>query len=263
MSNKKLLLLLFILTIPFANFSFAEDVSFDEGGKYEEGEEDSIFTYGAEISFASQYIWRGIELSDGIVLQPDAWISAYGFTFEVWGNYVLNNEPNQWEFNEIDLIPYYEYEWNNLTLQTGFEIFFYPNVDDEPSTVEFTAGLSYSIFENFNIFTKHYFDIGEYNGAYYGTAGIGYQGEPEIVPFYIDSSIKLGWANSEFNEVNLEVSESALNVIIADLSIYYYPLDYLYLRPHIQFSSLLDDSLRDAADSPTIVSGGIAVGVEY
>jgi len=227
-----------------------------------EEEEYSNITYGAEIDFASQYIWRGIELSDGVVLEPAAWIQAYGLYFEVWGNFVLNDEADQGEFNEIDLISYYELAWNNFTLEPGFEAFLYHDAD-EPSTLELTIGFSYFIIDQFSIFTKHYFDVAEYEGSYFGTAGVGFERELESLPFYLDSSLKLGWGNSDFNEVNIEVSESALNVIIADLSVYYYPLEYLYLRPHIQFSALLDDDLRDAVDNPTIVSGGIAVGVEF
>ena len=49
-----------------------------------EEEEYSNITYGAEIDFASQYIWRGIELSDGVVLEPAVWIQAYSLYFEVW-----------------------------------------------------------------------------------------------------------------------------------------------------------------------------------
>ena len=235
----------------------------DEYPEAEEAEEKeySNITYGAEIAFASQYIWRGIELSDGVVLEPAAWIQAYGLYFEVWGNFFLE-DADQGEPNEIDLISYYELEWNNFTLEPGFEAFLYPD-NDEPSTLELTIGLSYSMLDQFSIFTKHYFDVAEYQGPYFGTVGVSFERELESLPFYIDSSLKLGWGNSDFNEVNIEVSESALNVIIADLSVYYYPLDHLYLRPHIQFSALLDDDLRDAVDNPTIVSGGIAVGVEF
>ena len=235
----------------------------DEYPEAEEAEEKeySNITYGAEIAFASQYIWRGIELSDGVVLEPAAWIQAYGLYFEVWGNFFLE-DADQGEPNEIDLISYYELVWNNFTLEPGFEAFLYPDAD-EPSTLELTIGLSYSILDQFSIFTKHYFDVAEYQGSYFGTVGVGFERELESLPFYIDSSLKLGWGNSDFNEVNIEVSKSALNVIIADLSVYYYPLDHLYIRPHIQFSALLDDDLRDAVDNPTIVSGGIAVGVEF
>lgn len=74
----------------------------DEYPEAEEKEYSNI-TYGAEIAFASQYIWRGIELSDGVVLEPAAWIQAYGLYFEVWGNFFLE-DANQGEPNEIDLI---------------------------------------------------------------------------------------------------------------------------------------------------------------
>ena len=60
----------------FLLFSIAITAFSDEYPEAEEKEYSNI-TYGAEIDFASQYIWRGIELSDGVVLEPAVWIKIH------------------------------------------------------------------------------------------------------------------------------------------------------------------------------------------
>src|SRR5918996_4671142 len=63
---------------------------------------DEGFSLGFEADFASQYVWRGIALSQGPVLQPSLWLTLGGATFWAWGTFVLNDEPNQGQLNEVD-----------------------------------------------------------------------------------------------------------------------------------------------------------------
>jgi len=43
-------------------------------------------TIGADAAFNSAYNWRGLSLTNKPVIQPDLWLSAYGFTAGVWAN---------------------------------------------------------------------------------------------------------------------------------------------------------------------------------
>jgi hypothetical protein len=43
-------------------------------------------TIGADAAFNSAYNWRGLSLTNKPVIQPDLWLSAYGFTGGVWAN---------------------------------------------------------------------------------------------------------------------------------------------------------------------------------
>ena len=40
----------------------------------------SELSFGAELDGNSRYVWRGLALSSGPVLQPSAWVSLAGFT---------------------------------------------------------------------------------------------------------------------------------------------------------------------------------------
>lgn len=43
-------------------------------------------TIGADAYLNSQYIWRGLTFTNKPVIQPDVWVSAYGFTVGAWAN---------------------------------------------------------------------------------------------------------------------------------------------------------------------------------
>ncbi|HEX3036561.1 MAG TPA: TorF family putative porin [Thermodesulfobacteriota bacterium] len=242
-----------ITLIPLNSFS-------EENADYLQ-EEDQIFNFGTEIDFNSRYVWRGIALSEGAVMQPSVWISAFNFTFYIWGNFILNDEPNQGEFNEIELILYYSREWGKVTFEPFVVYYVYPNQEDVPSTGEVTLNLYYS-FGPFNIFTSHTFDFVEYEGSYFGDAGLSYEHQLSST-LTLEASSSFGWASSEFNSVNIGLSKSAFNFAGGNLSLTYYPKEFLYFRPHIEFSAIVDGELRDQLDDPTILNVGVAVGMEF
>jgi hypothetical protein len=223
--------------------------------------ENWVFAYGGELDFNSRYVWRGIALSDGPVMQPSVWVSAFDLTLEIWGNFVFNDEPNQGEFNEINLILYYSREWKDITIEPSVIVYVYPNQEDAPATAEALLTLSYPIGP-INVFTDQIFDFVEYGGSYFGDAGLYYQHEfkPELL---LDFSTSLGWASAEFNKVNIGLSKKALNVLGGGLSLTYYPKEFLYIRPHAELSSILDGDLRDELDDPTILNVGLAIGMEF
>ncbi|HSE84271.1 MAG TPA: hypothetical protein VLB01_06965 [Thermodesulfobacteriota bacterium] len=242
-----------ITLIPVNGFS-------EEGADYLQGG-GQIFNFGTEIDFNSRYVWRGIALSEGAVMQPSVWVSAFNFTFYIWGNFVLNDEPNQGEFNEVELILYYSRGWGNITFEPFIVYYVYPNQEDVPSTAEFTLSLYYSL-GSFNVFTSHTFDFVEYKGSYFGDAGLSY--ERQLSPsLTLEASGSLGWASSEFNSVNIGLSKNALNFAGANLSLTYYPNGFLYIRPHVELSAIVDGELRDQLEDPTILNAGVAIGLEF
>ncbi len=41
---------------------------------------------GTDVAFNSHYVWRGLTYTNKFVIQPDVWLSAYGFTAGGWAN---------------------------------------------------------------------------------------------------------------------------------------------------------------------------------
>jgi hypothetical protein len=226
-----------------------------------EAEEEKILDAGVEFDFVSRYVWRGIYLSDGAVWQPSAWLSKWGFTPSVWTNFVLNNETNQGEFNEIDLTLTYSYETHGFTVEPGFIYYFFPNTG-VASTGEFFLTLAYQIYGPLSVFTTHYVDVKEIKGAYYGLFGIGVdQDIGELFTF--SSSAAVSWGSGKHNNGYYGVSQTAANVLTFDISFNCKPHKNVYVRPHFQYGVLLDSSIRNATGEPNLFSVGVAVGYEY
>lgn len=232
----------------------------ETGDKLIPAEEEGGVGWGVEADFVSQYVWRGIELSEGPVLQPSMWLSWRGATFSVWGNFVLNDEPGQGQLNEIDFTLGYGFERQGFFAGPLLLFYLYPN-QDTPATGEAAAVLGFQRGP-FKIFSAQIFDMIASPGAYFGLFGGSFEHEfHEKLSF--KTSAGFAWANAEFNETNFEVASFALNLFVWNLEFSWAVAGPLYLRPHMKVSILIDEDLRDSVEHPNLVSGGLAVGVEF
>jgi hypothetical protein len=222
---------------------------------------DSSVTFGAEADFNSRYVWRGIPFSDGAVMQSSVWVSASDFSLTLWNNFVLNHEPNHGQANEYDLTLGYYKEWDKFSIEPSLNYYWYPNQEEAPSTGELIVKLAYSI-NSIELFTTQNVDIKEYPGAYFGDIGVGYSRDLNSV-LTLEGSISLGWGSAKFNNTYLEISKTALNVIQGQVSLTYQPENWVYIRPHLAVSTILDSELRQQLDHPTLFYGGIAIGKEF
>ncbi|HEX5034110.1 MAG TPA: hypothetical protein VFW62_06485 [bacterium] len=262
MRNGLALLLILLLFAPgMARAEEASPVySGETGDKLIPAEEGEGVSWGLEADFVSQYVWRGIALSEGPVLQPSAWLSCQGAIVSVWGNFVLNDEPNQGQLNEIDFTLGYGYRYKDLFVGSLFLFYLYPH-QDVAATGEGSVILGYQRGP-FTVFTIHLFDMIAAPGAYFGVAGGAFEWELHE-KLSIKTSAGIGWANAAFNETNFEVSKFAANVFVGNLEFTWSVKGPLYLRPHMKVSVLLDESLRNSVDEATLINGGLAVGVEF
>jgi len=129
----------------------------------------------------------------------------------------------------------------------------------DPHTGEVSVKLSYPV-GRLTTFTSHTFDFVAYRGAYFGDVGLSYERKLGRSALLM-SSVNLGWASSKFNEVYIGVPNRAFNLAGAELSLTYHPTEKIYLRPHVEFSHILDGRLRRGlrrqATAPTIA--GVSV----
>jgi hypothetical protein len=217
-------------------------------------------SYGSAVDFNSRYIWRGIPLSKGGVLQPSAWTSAKGFTFQAWSNWVLAREQNQHRFDEVDFTGSYKKTWKTLDIEPSLVSYLFPNQDDEPDTAETALKLTYPVGP-IALFTNQHVDIAAHLRAYFGEAGFDWKHEFSS-RFSIDLPFSLGWASARFNEANLNVSKTALNVASGTLALQWSLTPRLTFSPHVDFSVLLDRDLRGANVEATFVTGGCSISWE-
>ena len=227
-------------------------------------EEDHSLSLGAETDFTSGYVWRGLLLDDGPIMQPSAWISKSRFTFAVWTSLPLTKTSESTHLNASTLTLSYDRDWKKLTIEPSIESYFNlraEDSDDDPNTMEGSLKLSYPAGP-LRVFTSHAFDVLAYRGAYFGEAGLDYEGHI-WKNATLAISLQSGWASSKFNDIYIGLSKRTLNFIGAEGSLSYYWRPYLYFRPHFKFSNIADRRLREYLDSPTINSFGLAMGVEF
>jgi hypothetical protein len=221
----------------------------------------SELSLGAELDANSRYVWRGLALSEGLVLQPSVWASLAGFTLTPWANFAFGESGAPAGFNELDVTFDYSRDVLNLTVNPSLSLYSYPNQDDAPPTGELTLALSHPVGP-VSIFTDHSLDLIAAPGAYFGDVGLSY--ETDLIPgLTAEASAYAGWGSARFNEFSIGVKRAALNVAGADLALSWSPGGLFYLRPHAALSVLLDRELRAEVSSTSLIAGGLAVGREF
>jgi len=96
--------------------------------------DDDKPTIDASVSFMSQYIWRGQELSrDSLIVEPSFTIGYKGFAANVWQNV----DTNYWDtsndadnLNETDTTVSYSHDFGNFGLEIGYIWYSLVQTDD-------------------------------------------------------------------------------------------------------------------------------------
>ncbi|HPQ81864.1 MAG TPA: hypothetical protein PLZ86_09120, partial [bacterium] len=117
--------------------------------------------------------------SRGPVWQPSATAELYGLGLNVWSNFVINDEANQWQFNEVDFTTYYTAHVGNLTIHPYFTFMVFPNgdansLDYTPAPViEGNLYVHYNLGD-FDLFGRMRARIKQVAGQVYANVGVGY-----------------------------------------------------------------------------------------
>ena len=105
----------------------------------------------------SNYVWRGIRLSEGPAYQSSVTVASRGFSLNVWGNFDFNSG----RFNETDLTFSYGRDLKKLSVETG--LIHYGIIDGHDSD-EMYAGLTADFPLEPSL--KAFFDINAGKGAF-------------------------------------------------------------------------------------------------
>jgi hypothetical protein len=129
-------------------------------------QDESPVSASADVSFFSQYIWRGYALSDSdVVIQPSATVSYKGVSFNLWGN-LDTKDPftNDSSFNETDMTLSYSRSFDKVSVGAGY-IYYALEGED---TQEFFVSLgvdtilspTLTIYRDIDTFPGWYFNLG-------------------------------------------------------------------------------------------------------
>jgi len=219
--------------------------------------------FSVHMDFYSRYVWRGFAASQGPVWQPSFTFSFYGVGISVWANFVMGNEPNQGEFNEVDFYLFYHRKVKNLVIDASLLNVLYPGVnslsDDAGNpSLEFDLLLSYALgpIDVFSFLAVRFISA---PGSIYWEGGLGYQ---KKLPknFILQTSALVAVGDGRFNEFHVAPGVGTqLNLFEFNLSFDWMPYRGVHLVPSVQVSTLLPQAIRDQIDhDPTIVRGGLS-----
>ena len=125
----------------------------------------------ASVSYMTQYVWRGLVLSDAGVIQPSVDFNYGGFNMNLWANYDTDKDVQQ--TNETDLTLKYTYSIKDLSLSAGY--IYYGVVG--ANTEEAFASVSYATILNPSI--TYYQDLRLGHGGGFAVASLS-QASPEL-----------------------------------------------------------------------------------
>ncbi|MBT3181574.1 MAG: hypothetical protein HN337_03580 [Deltaproteobacteria bacterium] len=152
--------------------------------------------------FESLYVSKELRCSRGPVWQASGTVEFYGLGFNVWSNFVLNDEPNQGEFNEVDLTTYYTFHIHDLTIHPYFVFMVFPNGNpasldySSESIIEADLYLQYDLWK-FDFFGRMRTRLKPNAGSIYAHVGVGFHHDfNDMVT--IETSTHLGMGDSKY-----------------------------------------------------------------
>ncbi len=240
------------LLISVTSSGFAEAIPEPEGTVFP-------ISFGSEAGIYSSYIWRGLELNDKGVFQPEAWISLYGFEAGIWGNLELTDTlDNEDKFTEVDYSLSYTRDFDLLSASLVYLYYDFPNTDEEKTQ---EIGLVFEAGEELLAGLEIFYDFDQAEG-FYARAALGYAleaGELLLTP-----SAGLGWGSEKYNDYYFGAKKNSLVdaeiLLTAEADIY----RGIYLTLTVGYYNLLGSDLRrEVEDGKDGFWGGGSLGFAF
>jgi hypothetical protein len=214
------------------------------------------FTF--EATSLSQYVWRGLVLTNGPVLQTSSTVTYRGAHLNVFTNQDLNSvNGRRGKVNELDFDLGYDYARDKTTFSAGAIHYTYPNTN-ALSTTELYAGVR--LAGPFNPSVRGYFDVVSIRGGYV-TADVFHSVRlPKLAPDVTWEAVLAagaGCGSANHNAAYYGVKRLTLADLHPSLSL---PLSRgkFRLTPRLGYGMLLDPALRGGGSTK---AHGFSAGV--
>lgn len=211
----------------------------------------------------SAYVWRGQVLNDETVLQPAVTVAKGMFAASVWGNYNLTDRVTgeSADFSEVDVTLSMACSVGPVGAAVGLIEYVFPNqtVGDAAAqgTREVFLTLScpdWIVVPSVSV----YRDVDEVDGTY-AVAGLSWTAAMgDKLALTLNGSI--GYGDKDYNSIYFGVEDAAWNDANVGVSLAWKVTDAITVVPSIQYTTLADSDVKDAAagvyrDDGTVVGG--------
>ena len=228
-----------------------------------EGSDRPEFT--AEAGVFSQYVWRGLVITDGPVVQPAVTVSYQGFHAGVWGNMDLNDvNGRRRQFSEVDYYAGYERSAGKLGLSGGVFVYTFPNTGYR-ATTELYAGASLATFLNPSV--TAFFDVDEIGGTYISfdvSRAVALPKPGARIDWSAELAAGAGWGSGDYNSGYFGAAGSGFVDFHPSVSLPVTIAGKLTVTPALAYGNLVDRELRRSAGPHTHnFFGGVKVSFTY
>ncbi len=220
------------------------------------------------LTYSSKYVWRGLNLVNDSVLQPEMTASRNGFLIEVWGNMDATNiDGHSWDFTELKTIIEYENHYSLLSFDMEYAVgtihYIFPT-SDEPSTWEIFAGVKLDFM--FSPALIVYYDIDEVNG-WYAAFGVDHEWEHlfclcEGIETGVEVGASIGWGSSRYNRHYFHTNCNAYLDALFTIAL---PTSYQCWEatPFFSYSTLVNKHIRKGASHGDNIWGGLRIARDF
>ena len=229
--------------------------------------EEAKPTAALDVSFLSQYMWRGIDLSkDSIVIQPSMTMGYNGASVNLWGNFDTDNAAYDGaKYNETDVTLSYAMTFDMVSVTANYAYYAVDAVEDGQE-VYMSATLNTLLSPTVTI----YRDIA-HTPSWYFVAGVSHS-----LPLFDKTTLTLGATASYYYSDDTALTEVGSSdeyrnlhsgVVSATVNI---PVNsFLTVKPTLSYSFPLSSAAEDyieaasLSDKSNFVYGGVIVSVAF
>lgn len=214
-----------------------------------------------ELDVVTHYLWRGISLSCGPVVNPSITLARGGSSLSIWAN--LDRDPQApVVLNEVDLTLDWCTEWLGLEITSSLQYFAYPTTD-APNTSEVQVEIGRGLRGPFSAFARQSVEILEVRGAAWSAAGIAFD-LPGWKHFAVDASIEYGRGWRTFASVYADPSLAAVNLASLRVgAVASLPGSAFTLRPRLEWHGVGGAHARAALSGSPAWVAGLALGAAF
>jgi len=225
----------------------------------ENHDEGASLSYGAELTAASHYHWRGLEVSHGPVLQPAAWVGVAGFSLSAWSNINLlpDDHPG---LNELDLVLGFEQHWRSFHFTPGAVLYIFPGSEAAP-TAEITLDLNW-LPKHLGLYSNHAYDFLDNRSGYWTENGL--LAEADLGEHLAaESKLGVAFGNQTYHGYYFGAEQGGAAYLAADLVLSWTHRSGVSVGACGLLDLMLNEELRRAAElEPVGAMASITLGYE-
>ena len=222
-------------------------------------------SFTLDVSSFSQYVWRGLVLTDGPVLQYSTGLAYKGLYFSIWNNVGLDSvNGRKGKFTEIDYEIGYERSVKNANVSVGMIRYTFPGSPYDPAD-ELYVGMGLDTWLSPS--AGAYFDVGAGNGAYTtfdAAHSLVILERQSRVVWSLELAGGAGWGSARYNASYFGVRRSALVDFHPTISSTLSLGSRVQLTPTVGYSLLMDKELRGlVVGGGSNLFGGLGLSFEF